>query len=97
MVALQMMPSCRPEGFNNKSNIAPNPFTQTWHQNGKCPENTIPIRRTKEEDVLRVSSIERYGKKSPWSIPNRFSIDDPDTVNVLRGHQVQNVLLESHS
>ncbi|XP_066337548.1 protein neprosin-like [Miscanthus floridulus] len=84
---IQMMPPCHPEGPSNKSNIAPNPFIQTWHQNGKCPENTIPIRRTKEEDVLRVSSIERYGKKWPWSIPNRFSLVDPDTVNVLRGHQ----------
>ncbi|MFS7992618.1 putative neprosin [Helianthus anomalus] len=38
--------------------------TQLWHLNGKCPEGTIPIRRTKKEDVLRASSVSSYGKKT---------------------------------
>ncbi|CAL4990965.1 unnamed protein product [Urochloa decumbens] len=59
---IQMHPSGYPYG---ESNIAPHPITQTWHQNGKCPENTIPIRRIKEEDVLRASSVNWYGKKRP--------------------------------
>ncbi|CAN6373210.1 unnamed protein product [Urochloa humidicola] len=62
---IQMRPSYHPGGLYNGSNIAPHPPTQTWHQNGKCPENTVPIRRTREEDVLRASSVERYGKKRP--------------------------------
>ncbi|XP_037419456.1 uncharacterized protein LOC119284436 [Triticum dicoccoides] len=84
---IQMWPSYQPGDMYHDPNFTPHPITQTWHQNGKCPENTIPIRRTNEEDVLRASSIKRYGKKMPWSIPNLNSINDPDTPNILRGHQ----------
>jgi len=28
-----------------------------------CPEGTIPIRRAKEEDILRASSIDTFGRK----------------------------------
>nr|TKW02558.1 hypothetical protein SEVIR_8G249750v2 [Setaria viridis] len=84
---IQMRPSYHPEGLRDDSNIAPHSITQTWHQNGKCPPNTIPIRRTKEEDVLRASSVKRYGKKRPRSIPNFFSVDDPNKLNVTIGHQ----------
>lgn len=28
-----------------------------------CPEGTIPVRRTKEQDILRASSIRRFGRK----------------------------------
>ncbi|CAN6373646.1 unnamed protein product, partial [Urochloa humidicola] len=57
-----IQPSYYPYG---DSNIAPHPITQTWHQNGKCPQKTIPIRRIKVEDVLRASSVNWYGKKRP--------------------------------
>ncbi|XP_048572964.1 uncharacterized protein LOC125553211 [Triticum urartu] len=84
---IQMRPSYHPGGIYHNSNIAPHPITQTWHQNGKCPKNTIPIRRTNEDDVLRASSVDRYGKKRPGSIPNISSINDPDTSNITSGHQ----------
>ncbi|CAD6252406.1 unnamed protein product [Miscanthus lutarioriparius] len=84
---IQMRPSYHPRSLNQNYNITTNPITQTWHQNGKCPENTIPIRRTMVEDVLRASSISRYGKKRPRSIPNLNSISGPDTPNVLNGHK----------
>lgn len=89
---IQMMPSCHPQqgGLYNKSNdVAHSALTQTWHQNGKCPENTVPIRRTREEDVLNI--VQRYGRKWPssWSNdPNRYDDDVPDAASVLRGHQV---------
>jgi hypothetical protein len=75
--------------MDHDSNIAPHPIRQPWHQNGKCPKNTIPIRRTKEEDAIRGTSIRRYGKKRPRSIPNLNLTNDPTTPNVLSGHQVQ--------
>ncbi|XP_051150345.1 uncharacterized protein LOC127264846 [Andrographis paniculata] len=42
---------------------------QVWTKsNESCPEGTIPIRRTTEQDLLRASSIERFGRKlSPIS------------------------------
>ncbi|KAI4341390.1 hypothetical protein MLD38_026120 [Melastoma candidum] len=37
---------------------------QTWHKAGElCPEGTVPIRRVTEEDILRASSIRRFGRK----------------------------------
>lgn len=36
---------------------------QTWHQSGRCPKGTIPIRRSSVDDVLRAKSVYHYGKK----------------------------------
>ncbi|KAK4423859.1 hypothetical protein Salat_1968800 [Sesamum alatum] len=37
---------------------------QAWSMSGEfCPEGTIPMRRTSEEDVLRASSVRRFGRK----------------------------------
>ncbi|XP_072968763.1 protein neprosin-like [Typha angustifolia] len=37
---------------------------QLWTATGEwCPEGTVPIRRTKEEDILRASSVRRFGRK----------------------------------
>uniref|UniRef100_A0A8I6YMY0 Neprosin PEP catalytic domain-containing protein n=1 Tax=Hordeum vulgare subsp. vulgare TaxID=112509 RepID=A0A8I6YMY0_HORVV len=82
-----MRPSYNPKGMHHDSNITPHLITQTWHQNGKCPEHTIPIRRTKEEHVLRASSVRRFGRKMPRSIPLLNPTNDTNTPNILRGHQ----------
>ncbi|KAM3280344.1 hypothetical protein ACQJBY_047246 [Aegilops geniculata] len=84
---IQMQPSYHPGGMYHDSKNASHPITQTWHQNGKCPENTIPIRRIKEEEVMSASSSWRYGKKRPRSIPNISSLNDPVTPSVTSGHQ----------
>ena len=65
------------------------PITQLWHTNGRCPEDTIPVRRTKEEDVLRASSVKRYGRKKHRAIPKPRSAE-PDLIN-QSGHQVRTV------
>ncbi|KAL8124705.1 hypothetical protein AgCh_012380 [Apium graveolens] len=37
---------------------------QAWMNTSEsCPEGTIPIRKTTEQDVLRASSVRRFGKK----------------------------------
>ncbi|CAD5179802.1 unnamed protein product [Musa acuminata subsp. malaccensis] len=87
---IQMRPAFHPEGLLfDESKVASQKKTpsmaQLWHQNGRCPEDTIPIRRTKRDDVLRASSVKRYGKKKHRSIPNPLSID-PDLLNES-GHQ----------
>ncbi|KAM0020138.1 putative neprosin [Helianthus debilis subsp. tardiflorus] len=48
---------------------------QLWHSNGKCPKRTIPVRRTKKEDVLRADSFRSYGKKKSTSVAQPSSID----------------------
>nr|POE46513.1 hypothetical protein CFP56_66358 [Quercus suber] len=59
-----MRPSFHPEGlsFDDVSSKSESEITQLWHLNGRCPEETIPIRRTKEEDLLRASSVANYGR-----------------------------------
>ncbi|KAG2562298.1 hypothetical protein PVAP13_8KG255400 [Panicum virgatum] len=52
----------------------------------KCPENTIPIRRTKEEDILWASAVRSYGKKMTRSIQNLVSVNDLAR-NISIGHQ----------
>ncbi|VVB08435.1 unnamed protein product [Arabis nemorensis] len=68
---IQMRPSSYPKEWNNKSSDTEkqNTVIQLWTINGKCPKNSIPIRRTKREDILRVGSIERYMKKDSNNIP----------------------------
>ncbi|KAF4351481.1 hypothetical protein F8388_024813 [Cannabis sativa] len=88
---IQTRPSYHPEGLfqdnkvSEKAKEKTNPMTQLWHVNGKCPEDTIPVRRTRKDDVLRASSVKRYGKKKHRSIPKPRSAD-PDLVNES-GHQ----------
>ncbi|XP_071706082.1 protein neprosin-like [Rutidosis leptorrhynchoides] len=42
---------------------------QLWSLSGEtCPEGTIPIRRTSEQDILRANSIRKFGQKIPRPI-----------------------------
>nr|POF20256.1 hypothetical protein CFP56_48221 [Quercus suber] len=77
---IQMRPSSYPEGFsfdeiNDISANSEPKFTQPWHLNGRCPEGTIPIRRTKEEDLLRAGSVANFGRKK---YPHAQKNVDPD-------------------
>ncbi|KAL0379961.1 UNVERIFIED_CONTAM: hypothetical protein Sangu_0060400 [Sesamum angustifolium] len=90
---VQMRPSYHPEGLFSQSKkvgkkeIGPKQITQLWHMNGRCPEGTVPIRRTREEDMLRASSIKAYGKKIHKSIPRPTSVaPEPDLIT-QNGHQ----------
>ncbi|MFS8019073.1 putative neprosin [Helianthus anomalus] len=87
---IQMRPNYHPEGVYNEnrvSNERENRIKQLWHVSGTCPEDTIPIRRTKEDDLLRASSVKRYGKKKHTSVvPITPNSVDPDVDNES-GHQ----------
>ncbi|XP_027921779.1 uncharacterized protein LOC114179583 [Vigna unguiculata] len=51
-----------PRGHNEMDDLSEN--FQLWSLSGEsCPEGTIPIRRTREEDILRASSVRRFGMK----------------------------------
>lgn len=55
-------PPERPKGYENTEKVAES--FQLWTDSGEsCPEGTIPIRRTTEEDILRASSVRRFGRK----------------------------------
>ncbi|XP_057448519.1 uncharacterized protein LOC130740039 [Lotus japonicus] len=52
----------RPKSHNHKDMLNEN--FQLWTLSGEsCPEGTVPIRRTTEQDMLRASSVSRFGRK----------------------------------
>ncbi|XP_060217849.1 protein neprosin-like [Lycium barbarum] len=91
---LQMMPNYHPEGLfrngkmskANTKNEGSNSITQLWHLNGKCPEGTIPIRRTKKDDILRASNMKSYGRKNKHSTIAKPQSGRPGLVSQT-GHQ----------
>ncbi|RZR94426.1 hypothetical protein BHM03_00023112, partial [Ensete ventricosum] len=55
-------PPERPKG--HRADAATQNSFQLWRVSGEsCPGGTVPIRRTKEEDILRASSVKRFGRK----------------------------------
>lgn len=55
-------PAERPKG--DASTGETTEIIQLWTNTTEaCPEGTIPIRRTSEEDVSRASSIQKFGRK----------------------------------
>ncbi|CAL5189023.1 unnamed protein product [Lathyrus oleraceus] len=55
-------PPERPKSHNKMDEMSEN--FQLWRSSGEsCPEGTIPIRRTTEQDMLRANSINTFGKK----------------------------------
>ncbi|KAL2344372.1 hypothetical protein Fmac_005657 [Flemingia macrophylla] len=55
-------PPERPKGHNQMGDWSEN--FQLWRLSGEsCPEGTIPIRRTREQDMLRAGSVRRFGRK----------------------------------
>jgi hypothetical protein len=91
--SLQVRPNYHPDGLydESKSNVASTsdeerPKVQLWHRNGRCPKDTVPIRRTKKGDLLRASSMRRYGRKR-HTTANPMSVS-PTMLNE-GGHQVR--------
>ncbi|KAL7204148.1 hypothetical protein ACSBR2_017252 [Camellia fascicularis] len=87
---IQMRPSYHPEGLfeENKESIPKanegilKSITQLWHLNGRCPEGTIPIRRTKKKEILKASSIKSFGKKQQGTIPEATMSTQPQSINL---------------
>ncbi|XP_019439212.1 PREDICTED: uncharacterized protein LOC109344944 [Lupinus angustifolius] len=60
-------PPEKPKGHNKMGVMSEN--FQMWSLYGEsCPEGTIPIRRTIEEDILRASSVNGFGRKLSSSV-----------------------------
>ncbi|KHN13428.1 hypothetical protein glysoja_035189 [Glycine soja] len=57
-------PPERPRGHNQMDDGDLSENFQLWSFSGEsCPEGTIPIRRTTEQDMLRATSVRRFGRK----------------------------------
>ncbi|XP_004488588.1 protein neprosin-like [Cicer arietinum] len=89
---IQVRPNFHPEGktFGEskiKASSNSKPITQLWHKNGRCSEGTIPIRRTKKDDILRASSVQKFGKKNQRSIPQPKPAKPLPDIITQSGHQ----------
>ena len=56
------------DSFNVSSDVY-----QTWQKSGSCPEETVPIRRIRKEDLLRAVSLDRFGQKPPEVFVNSIN------------------------
>ncbi|CAF2163201.1 unnamed protein product [Brassica rapa subsp. narinosa] len=76
---IQMRPSSYPKGWNKEASKTQNHsmVMQLWTINGKCPKNSIPIIRTRRENILQAESVERYGRKDPNSLPQPKPTNPP--------------------
>ncbi|VAI85763.1 unnamed protein product [Triticum turgidum subsp. durum] len=74
-------PPERPKNYN--STIAGAVVVQAWHATGEaCPEGTVALRRTTEKDLLRASSLRRYGRKPPRRTTRRDSTSSGHEANI---------------
>ncbi|KAL4320128.1 hypothetical protein GQ457_18G022090 [Hibiscus cannabinus] len=83
-----LAPPVRPNGHNTKTTMAAEDF-QMWRMSGEtCPEGTIPIRRTTEQDMLRANSVTSFGKK-PAQVVRRdtTSNDHEHAIGYLSGDE----------
>ena len=89
---MQTRPNFHPQGRTleeSKVSSKSKPIAQLWHQTGRCPEGTIPIRRTRKDDLLRASSIQQFGRKKQKSIPQPRSAQPQTDLVTQNGHEVQ--------
>ncbi|XP_022891476.1 uncharacterized protein LOC111406322 [Olea europaea var. sylvestris] len=67
-----MDPPERPQGHRSRTGIFLAENFQLWSLSDEsCPEGTVPIRRTSEQDIIRARSLSTFGKK----IPKQFRRD----------------------
>ncbi|GLT36601.1 hypothetical protein SLA2020_109690 [Shorea laevis] len=80
-------PPVRPRGHNLNNMVAVD--FQLWSFSGEsCPEGTIPIRRTTEKDMLRASSLTRFGRKPGRHVrKDSISSDHEHAVGYVNGQQ----------
>lgn len=58
-------PPERPKSNESVVSMGAESLVQVWRESGEfCPEGTVAIRRTSERDVLRASSLRRFGRKT---------------------------------
>ncbi|XP_056166594.1 uncharacterized protein LOC115674487 [Syzygium oleosum] len=90
---IQMKPSIKLPSENKatKNESSKLVISQTWQKSGSCPDGTIPIRRSRRQDLLRASSPDQFGKmyhpRSHDHVANS-TIDEIGQNVVINGTQV---------
>ncbi|XP_058070036.1 protein neprosin-like [Magnolia sinica] len=71
---IHMRPTSYPEGMENQD-----PLNANLHiglKDGGCPLGTVPIRRTKMQDLMRTKSLSDYGRKN---VENGAQLNSPSS------------------
>ncbi|KAF8393477.1 hypothetical protein HHK36_021721 [Tetracentron sinense] len=68
-----MKPSSYPNGM--KANSYTVKFTQPWHESGRCPEGTIPIKRTQKHDFPQATLLSNHRTKLGHNITGKVQDD----------------------
>ncbi|KAF3629050.1 putative cell division cycle protein 48 -like protein [Capsicum annuum] len=59
-----LVPPKRPKANESTDSMTDTSSFQLWTVSGEsCPEGTVPIRRTTGKDVMRASTLQRFGRK----------------------------------
>ncbi|PSR89566.1 hypothetical protein CEY00_Acc29769 [Actinidia chinensis var. chinensis] len=81
-----LVPPEWPKSTDSKDSVTES--FQLWANSGEsCPEGTIPIRRTKETDVLRANSIQKFGRKIRGIRHDTMSSDHEHAVAFVNGDE----------
>ncbi|RDY02114.1 hypothetical protein CR513_14464 [Mucuna pruriens] len=84
-------PPERPKGHNQMDILSEN--FQSWTLSGEsCPEGTIPIRRTTEEDMLRASSVSKFGRKIPRRVRRDTNSNGHELTKFMLVHTAQHAV-----
>ncbi|RWR72564.1 hypothetical protein CKAN_00079500 [Cinnamomum micranthum f. kanehirae] len=89
--SIKMRPSFY-DGNKKMSSLEP-PLEQLWHKSGSCPEGTIPIRRTRKEDLLR--DISSRGLET--SLPSQIEVMNYDEAPKMTMRYWKQILNKCHS
>ncbi|KAL5074614.1 hypothetical protein RYX36_013598 [Vicia faba] len=63
-----------PSSLSGTPNASSEVF-QLWQKSGSCPKDTVPIRRIQKKDLLRASSLERFGQKPKVYSTNKTNLN----------------------
>ncbi|KAK0603534.1 hypothetical protein LWI29_005999 [Acer saccharum] len=93
---IQMRPSfdLPTEKLDTRNESSQTVIQQAWHKSGSCPEGTVPIRRIRKQDLLRVASLEQFGTKPP-NIPS--ATNKTDIKNIISPPSINNTKLHVYS
>ncbi|KAL5986221.1 hypothetical protein ACLOJK_014554 [Asimina triloba] len=73
------------------------PMLQVWQKRGSCPKGTVPIRRTRKDDVLRASSLQNFGRRTSHFFYHKNATNSNSNSNSNISFSTTNDLNQNHA
>lgn len=91
-------PPARPSGHHRRPNDTADAGVQLWAVSGaSCPEGSVPVRRITEADVLRASSVRRFGRVPTARVRHDSAAGGHEVRSLFFSRYAILVLLTTHS